>query len=206
MDVRSKLFNIVKSRFIDGEKLPQWYEDRLEICAGCELNSKNVESKGSLSKGYESIVGAFCTSCKCPVDKKAKIEEEYCPVNKWAAIKDKENTIVSTLHTIQNLSPDKVKLEKQGTFYLLDFGTMKFGSDSRITLNVFSEGMSKITSKGSCGCLTTEIIAKERDYDFSVTYNTNLEGEIEGKTVEFLYTKSNIKTAIKFLIKGRVIR
>lgn len=39
------ILNIVKSRFIDGEKLPEWYEQRLQICSVCPLNSKNIEQK-----------------------------------------------------------------------------------------------------------------------------------------------------------------
>ncbi|AGO47606.1 hypothetical protein Phi17218_073 [Cellulophaga phage phi17:2_18] len=206
----SKLINIVRSRFIQGESLPDWYEKRLEICASCTLNSKNIDKdqKTSGRKAWELIAGAHCTdpTCGCTISEKAKIDTEFCPIKKWLSVRQEEEAIISSLHKITNMTPSKVKIAKEGLYFSADLGELKYGEDSTFELKVEVEGASKVTSKGSCGCLETTVIPNENDYTFKVKYNTNLLGKILGKTVKFLYVKSNIRVEITFLIKGNVSR
>ena len=60
----------------------KWYKDRLEICAGCPLNSLNKEDKTYLEKTRESLGGifkeAYCTACGCTITKKALLKHSIC--------------------------------------------------------------------------------------------------------------------------------
>ena len=42
------------------------YEERLEVCAGCEM-----------------LLEAMCRSCGCYVELRAAVEKNYCPRRKW---------------------------------------------------------------------------------------------------------------------------
>lgn len=196
-----KLTNIIKSKFIKGENLPEWYEKRLEICSNCELNSKNIERKSASVKTWELVAGAYCTICKCTVLDKSKIESENCPINKWSILEQVES---NDLYKVTNLSPDKVKMEKQGIFFNFDYGFIAYDSDSKIGLRIDLEGAKDHTVKSSCGC-TIPKIDKQGDsiYNMEISYDTKRAGFFK-KTATFQYTKNNIKNAINFVITGTV--
>lgn len=203
-----KLTNIVKSRFIKGESLPQWYEDRLLICSMCELNSNNIDNKdkSSLRKGWEFIAGAHCThpKCGCTISEKSKIEEESCPIDKWGSVES--NKLTSQSHTVENKTPDKAKLGKEGIYYYLDLGSMEYGENKEVLLSLNLDNAKNIKASGSCGCLTVNTKTEENITELTIKYNTSLVGKIQGKTVRVDYIKNGINNQITFLVRGSVTK
>jgi len=62
----------------------KWYKDRMEICNGCEFNTKNMD-KESLSASdklqltiHACPEGDHCTLCKCCTHRKASQKVEQC--------------------------------------------------------------------------------------------------------------------------------
>lgn len=69
------------------EELPveeKWYQDRIEICNGCEYNSKNM-SKDTLKIADKIKIstgicdnGNHCTACGCCIERKCSVKQETC--------------------------------------------------------------------------------------------------------------------------------
>lgn len=152
----SKLLNIVKSRFIKGENLPSWYEERLQLCSICPLNSKNIEDKDkSISrKSWELIAGSHCTdpSCGCTITEKAKIEEENCPVGNWRSI-DKPIKNRKLNITTPSSKAELTYLEDTNS-YLIDYGLIPYQFNSSYNLIIKDKGITDITTTTTCGCTT----------------------------------------------------
>jgi len=202
-------FKIIKSRFIDGETLPQWYEDRLEICSKCPLNSKNIEGdKKSLGrKSWELIAGSHCTekSCGCTIVEKAKIKSEQCPDTppRWLAEKKEEvENNESTDVKVENLSPHKVTLTKDGNRYTASYGDLSKGEDSKITIKIFdTTSISNISS--TCGCTVPERVSVEDGQLISIKYDTKRVGQFNKTVTVTNQRKEKIFITIKGTVKNK---
>ncbi|MAX51571.1 MAG: hypothetical protein CMH22_06285 [Methylophaga sp.] len=204
----SKFKNIVKSRFIKGESLPDWYEKRLSICASCELNSKNIEDKSGKRMAWEFIAGAHCTAptCGCSISQKAKIEEESCPIGKWG--KEAEPQVLDQgFVKITNNSANKVTIQKQGIAYYLDYGTIMYNADSSVNLELeFDRPIYDTNLTTTCGCTKSQVKEKEKNkYSLTIQYDTTRVGRFE-KPIIFKFKHNNVNTQLRFVIKGNVIK
>lgn len=67
-----------------GYDKPDFYYERLKVCEGCPLNSKNV-NKNFIQKVWGKLMGdkPYCTLCKCPLHLKAVEGCETCEKGKW---------------------------------------------------------------------------------------------------------------------------
>jgi len=163
-----KLTDIVKSKFIQGASLPEWYEKRLTICNDCELNSQNMTNLTTSQRIWEKIANSYCTECGCTVVDKAKLEDMSCPKNYWGKI---------------YTSNDKLALEQIGERYefsynsqieqyVLNYGELSRGIDSKVVFRVQS-GVDVVSINSSCGCTATQLRETESGYVFDISYNTN---------------------------------
>lgn len=198
------VFNIVKSRFIDGKSLPQWYEDRLSICATCPLNSKNIDesSKSLRSKGWELIAGANCTdpSCGCTITEKAKIEEEFCPKSKWLAVKGND---FNDLDIVTDTSKVSLTFDKVNKQYVADYGEIPYKFDSSFTIHIKDTDITSLIVRTTCGCTTASPKYTANGINISIAYDTLRVGKFT-KIVRLNYNKEGkpFQTAIN--IKGQV--
>jgi hypothetical protein len=48
----------------------EFTDDRIEICKKCE-------------KGFWISKFVICSICKCPIEAKARVKDEKCPLDKW---------------------------------------------------------------------------------------------------------------------------
>lgn len=95
-DLLNKICIIIKSKFRDKEKLSvnNWYTKRLELCDGCDDNSKYHKDKIKKSIKERAIWLAnnkkdYCMLCKCGIADKASEELEECSNKenkKWESI------------------------------------------------------------------------------------------------------------------------
>ncbi len=202
-----KIYNIVKSRFIKGENLPDWYEKRLQICSTCHLNSKNIkqEDKGTIRKGWELIAGAHCTNptCGCTITEKAKIETEFCPEKYWG----KEYAVISDkLQIVSKNSQVNFKFDNTLQKYVLDYTEIKYQSDSFIELNILDKNIEELVVRSSCGCTTASpIINKDSTITISIKYDTNRIGSFS-KNVTLKYKINKIEKETVINVKGKVLK
>ncbi len=67
------------------EQIEKVSEERLAICEGCEINSKNAPSHTWVTDLYE-----HCTECGCPLVAKSKCLSCECGHKKWMAVLTEE--------------------------------------------------------------------------------------------------------------------
>lgn len=196
--------NIVKSRFIKGEDLPGWYEERLSKCSTCSLNSANVgqSDKSSLRKGWEIIAGAHCMhqDCGCTITEKAKVDTESCPEKNWLAI---ENINSSSIN-IETTSNKVVLSYVKGTArYVADYGAIPYKFESSIILSIKDKSVSDLVVKSACGCTVAGNTKTAEGYDITIRYDT-LRLNKFSKDITLTYNKEGVRKQTVITIKGDV--
>lgn len=198
------ILNIVKSRFIKGKDLPEWYEQRLQICSTCPLNSKNIEKKdkSTARKGWELIAGAHCTdpSCGCTITEKSKIEEEFCPQQRWHAIEDVVN---NQLNIVTRSNKVVLTFNKKLNKYIADYGEIPYKFDSNIELVILNKDISEVRVSTSCGCTTAQPKEIEEGTELIVRYDTLRIGQFD-KTIKLLYKQNDTLKQTIVNIRGTV--
>ena len=198
------ILNIVKSRFIKGENLPEWYEQRLQICSVCPLNSANIDNtdKSTVRKGWELIAGAHCTdpSCGCTITEKSKIEEEYCPKGKWTAIED---TVTTQLNIVTETNKAIFSFNKKLNKYILDYGEIPYQFDSNVDLLILNKNLNKISTTTSCGCTTASPEQVSEGTKINIKYDTLRVGKFE-KTIRISYNQDEKRKQTTVNIRGIV--
>lgn len=181
--------NIIKSVFIDGESLPQWRENRLSKCSTCVYNSKNVENKNIFRKGYQAIGGAHCTVCNCILENKTKVAEEECPKGFWK----KENVEqVGNKIQVEVAIEEIVTLSNVNDIVVLDYGIIKYKSNSAINVQLVTEKYTTNSISSSCGCTVPKLKENDRGYILNITYDTKRLGAFEKNvTIQFINNIDN---------------
>lgn len=199
----SKISNIVKSRLIDGDSLPEWYEKRLEICNKCSFNSLNVENKDKsfLRKGWELLAGVHCTSikCGCTISEKAKIAEEECDEGFWS----KEISETNRKIGIEVISKDMVNFSYLDDNPVLDYGVIKYKSNSTINVQLLSKKYLETVVSSSCGCTTPKLKENDRGYLLNITYDTKRLGAFS-KNITITFINKGVQEVLTIKIKGTV--
>lgn len=73
-------------------KEEDWFKDRISKCLECPLNTKNGAKLDTTKKEIAQILVnedyGQCSSCGCPVERKASLKDEECPDNppKWGSL------------------------------------------------------------------------------------------------------------------------
>jgi len=49
-------------------------------------DSKQAKERRAICKTCPERITVFCGSCGCPIAAKSRVEEEMCPLNKWAPL------------------------------------------------------------------------------------------------------------------------
>lgn len=199
----SKLYNIVKSRFIKGSDLPQWYENRLDKCASCDLNSGNSSNKTVERQLWQLVADNHCThkTCNCTITQKAKIETEFCPLNKWLAIKPLNGNLKITTNT------DKGKLEYDSlnNKYIFSYKPLNYMSNSDVTFSIYNQDVNSISMNTSCGCTSAVPVQTDYGVDIKVTYDSSRLGPFN-KNVSIAFKTDNGPKQTYINIIGKVIR
>lgn len=201
----SKIVNIVKSRFIKGENLPEWYEKRLSVCAICPLNSVNIsrENKSTTRKGWELIAGQHCTdpTCGCSITEKAKIESEKCPQNHWGSeyINDGNKTLLLTTEDpMVNFKYNKDKRQ-----YELVYKMSHYNFNSNVDVFIEKDDIVFDEIKSSCGCTTPSLIKTDDGNKIRIKYDTKRVGPFE-KNVIMTYTIDGSQYTTIIKLSGNV--
>ena len=165
---------------------------------------KNIEdkNKSTTRKGWEFIAGAHCTdpSCGCTITEKAKIETEFCPKQKWLAVKS-ENSDKLTIETDSN----KVTLtfDDKHQKYIADYGNIPFQFESTFSLLIKDEGLSNLDVRTSCGCTSASPKFSAKGIELTIKYDTLRIGGIN-KNVRVNYKKDGKLKQTIINIKGHV--
>lgn len=75
---KNKIINIIQGNYnliTNNEKANLEAIPRIRICEGCEFKRKLVK--------VNQIQRYYCSICSCPVDSRARAEDEQCPKGKW---------------------------------------------------------------------------------------------------------------------------
>ena len=85
-----KIWTIIKAKLLDKDKLKgtAWYDERIELCKNCPLNSINNMDRGFRYWLWDilNLKKPFCTVCGCEIKAKASVEFEECPKGKWKEV------------------------------------------------------------------------------------------------------------------------
>lgn len=92
------LLRIIRAKMRDKSKIKEdWYLDRLNKCATCPFNSKNVKGNKGIKYKIWNILNfkkPFCTICGCEIEAKASEELEICSLveidkePKWVQVEE----------------------------------------------------------------------------------------------------------------------
>jgi hypothetical protein len=209
----SRLRVIAEAKFSDKSNLGDWYRKRLEICGICPYNSKNKEN---LTIRDKAVVGMnlgkdSCLACTCEIDAKASVRDETCGLAKigkdplWKPLPSIDKADFNDMH-IENLSADKVTM-KVTNQVLLDYGTIKYKSDSNIEISVKDKSLEiqHVGTRSSCGCTVATPTRVGDTYFVKISYDTKRVGNFE-KTISIILTTEDKKTKqINVRIIGTVI-
>jgi hypothetical protein len=215
MDIK-KAKTIVKAFTSELPVGEPWYEERLEICRTCPLNSDNVDpeklsfASKLMIKSKQAVAGAHCTACGCFIKQKCSVKSETCgryeigerPL--WEALEVESTDGNATLEVLNSSG----KIKYAGKEFLFDFGT---NSDN--VLNAYFEVKSKEKMTYSkftvgCGCTHPEKIEQKDDYTLNVHTKISTLGFRPGLnektlTIEYKTAKGSYKNV---LIRFRVIK
>jgi hypothetical protein len=89
------IIKILKAKLRNKNKLlgEKWYNDRINACNSCPLNSINTNKKNLWYRFWDllNFKKPFCTVCGCEIKAKASEKLEECSDEnnkKWEAIED----------------------------------------------------------------------------------------------------------------------
>lgn len=192
----SKFTNIIKSRFKDKE---DFYFERLETCLSCDKWSLNSgESKGSL---YElaSFGKGHCNLCGCG-EHKLRMPLEECPLGKWKAQEGLKN---ERKIDIELLSKDMVDISYIEDIPVLDYGVIKYKSNSAINVQLLSQKYTETVVKSSCGCTVPKLKENDKGYLLNITYDTKRLGSFS-KHITITFINKGVQDVLTIKIKGIV--
>lgn len=120
----------------------KWFQDRLDICNGCEFNSKVADmSKMSLIEKLsfttkQAVCGGedHCTACGCCIQRKASVKAEQCGIAKlspaekiakslepkWFSLEVNSDTISDV--SMENLTPEQGNISIERLSFVYDLG------------------------------------------------------------------------------------
>ena len=175
--------------------MPEWYYQRMEICGGCPKNSGNVDKISFVDRvrishnfGKDS-----CLVCSCGTSDLASDPQEHCKdkPSRWKAV---ETILQSSSQTVENKSPEKATILREGVYYNIDYGTLQFNSDSIVEIHITIESAKDMKASSSCGCTVPKVVKEGNIYKLKIKYDTTRVGDINGKTVRLKYNKNNINS------------
>jgi len=186
--------------------MPLWYYERVEICDQCSKNSKNSISltlKDKIRISHNMGKDA-CLICSCGVKDLASDPTVKCSANppKWSWVQPPNFDVKFNL---ENYSPSRGYLTRQGKYYFYDFGNILLNTDATaILFLVAKDELVNFKVISSCGCTKPKFLRKEKGYLISVSYDTKIIGTFE-KQVSISYLNQDNKEFLTFWIKGSVL-
>lgn len=157
------------------EELPvneKWFQERVKICEGCELNSDNVpeEKRDIAYKLKAATVGnglcskkRWCTACGCCIDEKASRKEVACGLAdigqapKWPKLSFESKSDSRINLIVSEESGDKYSAEEVFGDIYLNFGEIsKDVVDFRFRV-FHPKSYAFVTTRVSCGCTVAEV-------------------------------------------------
>lgn len=174
---------------------PEWYKDRLEKCAGCKYNTKNIPSNILptslwLSKKFGK---ARCSICTCFIKQKAWSKTEQCAMGEtntrpeWMTLghmrqDERESSLWNRLELITmkedlfNLISEEnpkynTDLTSDGSGFSIDFGEIQKGTDLNFSFILESkEPIVLESTKNSCSCTVPNVkIINENRIEFTIS-------------------------------------
>jgi hypothetical protein len=213
-----KIKNIAKAFINSLPEGEQFYEKRLEICNGCEFNSKNIPNeKLTITDRIKISTGIcdnnnHCTACGCCIERKCSVKEETCGLAsigetpKWGPV-----TILSEHDeriTVENLSEETVNfslnsgLGKSG--FVFDFGKTP---DPKISVSFLvskSDGLDIKNYTVGCSCTVGEMTKIDEDtvkFDIDISTLTFRENEETTRTLQINYNDRNKVNSFTIIFK-----
>jgi hypothetical protein len=204
----SKIFNILKSKLTNPDKLGDWYYKRVEKCLECPLNSDNKKDLSAKDLAFKvaNLGKTHCTLCGCSVVDKAKIETEQCPDSppKWYSIKPQKQSELKLI----NLSKDKADLnyDSVNNKYIVEYGQLAKNQNTEVSLFIETSGkvLHGLRTVVGCGCTTTETKALGTGYKVSVKYDSRRIGSFNKGVVIHYMNDSNDRMKTEIRLKGNV--
>lgn len=148
-----------------------WYQERLAICEGCPLNSKNIASENldisTKAKNLARPGQPVCTACGCWINDKASVKSEVC-----GRVKKGKNPLWPALEleldldrkvTIENLSPKIGVISQSGPIFVVKLNK----SEEPVVMFEFlvsnSSGFKFETQRLSCSCLSSTVTQENKN-------------------------------------------
>lgn len=157
------------------------WNDRLEICKTCPLNSKNANKLSTFNKIRSFLINKpYCTLCGCFIYEKTSCETEVCSLYeqgeqpKWNRIK--LEIIKPNEMNIINKTPELINIDVIEDVYTINFGSVKRSLLKDIKFEIMPSDNTKAFSIRSitpgCGGCTKVRFNKVSDSSYDVTVIT----------------------------------
>lgn len=182
--------------------MPDWYYKRLEMCSSCDKNSGNQEKisfkdriRISHNFGKDS-----CLICSCSVFDKSSDPIEECPIGKWKAQETAER---SKKIDIEVLSKEMVTLYYEKDIPILDYGIIKYKSNSAINIQILTDKYLSTSISSSCGCTVPKLKENDKGYLLNITYDTKRLGAFT-KNINITFINKGVQDKLTLKITGTV--
>ena len=197
----------ISAKLRNKSKMPTWYYERISVCIECPNNSKNrtkLSTKDKIRISHNLGKDA-CLICSCGIEDLASDPTIKCSAEypKWSWV---QPSSFDAKFNLENHSPSKGNLTREGKYYFYDFGDIDLNSNATATvLFVAKEELEAFKIISSCGCTKPDFIKNERGYLINVSYDTSIVGSFEKQVSISFINKDNKKEYLTFWIKGYVL-
>lgn len=188
-----QLRKIVKAKLSDKSKLGGWYQDRLDICKMCPMNSTVKRDNGQNLTAKEVVFVTAnlgkptCLACGCEIAAKASLKDSVCGLVEigqeplWDALPEKDEvepsaTGTNKIDTLRfwNHTPDKATLSMEVNGIALDYGVVPHAFDSTVEFEMESAAgpITYVKVTAGCGCTSINGFVREGRAVVQIGYDT----------------------------------
>lgn len=198
----SKLTDIIKSRLIKPDGLPEWYGERLSICNTCPNFSGNRKPTNLEERAWKmaGMGENVCFTCGCPVVHKAKLATEQCPNSLWLAQKPEDSYELDIITDSRKINFGWDKNTKK---FIVDYGEILYNTNSDFKLTILNKGITELYTQPACGCTTVSHNVTQNGIEVELKYDTLRVGNFNKSVVLNYVIQGKTKQTI-LIIKGNV--
>lgn len=161
----------------DKSQWPEYYRQRMDICAVCDKNTSNG-GLGAVGKFASKKIGAQCSACLCLIKYKCWSKNEECGLAHIEGATPKWNRILmettsSDFFDVENLSFEKYNLglTEDGYEFVFNLGDIKSEDETIFEFRVIPKKQNlEFHEPRMCGCMAS----KNKLYDGSVEMKIKL--------------------------------
>lgn len=97
---------------------------------------------------------------------------------------------------------ERVKEVSENTSYIIQYGTIKKGTDTAVSITI--EGAEHLSVTKTCGCTMPSVISSPGRIDLVISYDSKKMGVINQRVIEKVLDKG-VEKSISFNLTGTIV-